>query len=97
MRYTCDGFDAVNAANIMRAARIFATRAAHRKYGPHGRYRTLRLRTDRGAHGASFEALLLIPPPYSEAVNDEVYYFTVLTVREGPPLGNRARSVPEPL
>jgi hypothetical protein len=58
MRYCSDGFGTIDAANIRRAARIFATRFAHQKYGPKGRYRTLRLCLDRGGRGASFEAVV---------------------------------------
>jgi hypothetical protein len=61
MRYCSDGFGTIDAANIRRAARIFATRFAHQKYGPKGRYRTLRLCLDRGVRGASFEAMSSYP------------------------------------
>jgi hypothetical protein len=44
MKYTCNGLGAVEAANIKHAARIFANRVAHQKYGPQGRCRKLRVR-----------------------------------------------------
>jgi hypothetical protein len=43
VRYSSNGFDTIDAANIMHAARIFATRFAHQKYGPKGRYRTTQM------------------------------------------------------
>lgn len=81
MRCACDGFEAIDAANITHAARIFANRVAHQKYGPKGRCRTLRLRIDRGSHGASFEAFVGVPPLYGDDVG-ESYRFTVRIVRE---------------
>ncbi len=81
MRYTCEGFGAVDAANLKHAARIFANRVAREKYGPKGRYRKLRVQTHRGVHGASFEALVGIPPVCGNAIG-ESYVFTVLIVRE---------------
>lgn len=80
MKYTCEGFGAIEAANIKHAARIFANRLAHERYGPKGRCRTLRLETDRGAYGASFEAFVGIPPLYGPDVGEN-YHFTVLVVR----------------
>jgi hypothetical protein len=80
IRYACDGFEVIDAANIMHAARIFANRVAHQKYGPKGRCRTLRLRIDRGAHGATFEAFVGIPPLRADV--GESYQFTVRIVRE---------------
>jgi hypothetical protein len=82
MRYCSDGFDTIDAANIMHAARIFATRFAHQKYGPKGRYRTLRLCLDRGVRGASFEALVELPERYSAESLSERHYFTVFVVPE---------------
>jgi hypothetical protein len=34
MKYICEGFGAIEAANIKHAARIFANRVAHERYGP---------------------------------------------------------------
>lgn len=81
MRYTSEGLGAVDAANIKHAARIFANRAAHEKYGPKGRCRKLRVQNHRGAYGASFEAFVGIPPVYGSYVG-ESYVFTVRAVRE---------------
>jgi len=80
MKYTCEGFGAIEAANIKHAARIFANRVAHERYGPKGRCRTLRMETDRGACGASFEALVGIPATYGNEVGQS-YRFTILVVR----------------
>ena len=81
MRYTCEGLGAVEAANIKHAARIFANRVAHQKYGPQARCRKLRVQNHRGAHGASFEAFVGIPAAYGKDVGEN-YVFTVLGVRE---------------
>ena len=81
MKYTCEGFGAIEAANIKHAARIFANRVAHERYGPKGRCRTLRMETDRGACGASFEAFVGIPPADGDEVG-ETYCFTVLVLHE---------------
>ena len=80
MKYTCEGFAAIDAANIVHAARIFANRVAHQKYGSKGRCRKLRVQTDRGTRGASFEAFVGIPPLYGPDVGEN-YHFTVLVVR----------------
>jgi hypothetical protein len=64
----------------MRAARIFASRLAHQIYGPKGRYRTLRLRLDRGVRGASFEAIVELPKPYTTEPLSECHRFTVFAV-----------------
>ena len=80
MRYSSDGFDTIDAANIMRAARIFATRLAHQKYGPKGRYRTLRLCLDRGVRGATFEAVVELPKRYTAEPLSERHRFTVFAV-----------------
>ena len=79
MRYICDGFDAIDAASISHAARIFAKRIARQKYGRNGRCRALRLRTERGGQGASFEALLGTHPSANEA--RQAYRFTVWILR----------------
>jgi hypothetical protein len=81
MKYTCEGWGALEAANIKHAARIFANRAAHAKYGPQARCRKLRMKIHRGAHGASFEAFVGIPP-VSGADVGENFVFTVLVARE---------------
>jgi hypothetical protein len=91
MRYCSDGFGTIDAANIRRAARIFATRFAHQKYGPKGRYRTLRLCLDRGVRGASFEAVVELPKRYSTVPPSERYHFTVFVVLDAEP----ARSIAE--
>ena len=80
MRYSSEGFGTCDAANIMRAARIFATRVAHQKYGPKGRYRTLRLCLDRGVRGASFEAIVELPKRYSTEPLSERQSFTVFAM-----------------
>ena len=81
MRYTCEGLGTVDAANIKHAARVFANRVAHEKYGPQACCRKLRVQKHRGAHGASFEAFVGISPAYGSDVG-ESYVFTVLAVRE---------------
>ena len=81
MRYTCEGLGTVDAANIKHAARVFANRVAHEKYGPKGRCRKLRVQNHRDAHGASFEAFVGIPPTYGSDVGEN-YVFTVLVVRD---------------
>ena len=48
MKYICEGFGKTEAANIKHAARIFANRVAHERYGPKGRCRMLRLLTHKG-------------------------------------------------
>jgi len=77
MRYACEGFDPADASNIMHAARIFANRMAHQKYGTKGRCRTLVLRNHKGARGASFEAFIGIFPPYGDGIG-ETYSFAVV-------------------
>ena len=81
MKYGCQDFQPIEAANIRHAARIFANRVAHQKYGPKGRCRKLRMQTHRGAYGASFDAFVGIPRPYGHQVG-ESYRFTVFVVRE---------------
>jgi hypothetical protein len=81
MKYICEGFGAIEAANIKHAARIFADLVAHERYGPKGRCRMLRMLTHRGADGASFEASVGVPPVYGHEVG-ESYHFTVIVVRE---------------
>jgi hypothetical protein len=81
MKYTCDRLGAVSAANIKHAARIFANRLAHEKYGPKARCRKLRVQAHRGAHGACFEAFVGIPPADGDDVG-ESYVFVVHVVRE---------------
>ena len=81
MKYACDGLGAINAANIKHAARIFANRLAHEKYGPKARCRKLRVQAHRGAHGACFEAFVGIPPADGDDVG-ESYVFVVHVVRE---------------
>jgi hypothetical protein len=81
MKYTCEGFAAIDAANIVHAARIFANRVAHQKYGSKGRCRKLRVQTDRGTRGASFEAFVGIPPADGDEVG-ETYCFSVLVLGE---------------
>jgi hypothetical protein len=66
-------------------------RVAREKYGPKGRYRKLRVQTHRGVHGASFEALVGIPPVCGNAIG-ESYVFTVLVVRER--LGSASTAFP---
>lgn len=81
MKYTCEGLGATEAANIRHAARIFANRVAHEKYGARGRCRMLRLQTHRGPHGASFEAFVGIPPLFGHEFG-ESYRFTVIVSRD---------------
>jgi hypothetical protein len=81
MKYLCEGLGAIEAANIKHAARIFANRVAHERYGPKGRCRMLRLLTHKGADGASFEAFVGIPPLYGHDVSKS-YRFEVIVVRE---------------
>ena len=81
MKYICEGFGTIEAANIKHAARIFANRVAHERYGPKGRCRMLRLLTHKGADGASFEAFVGIPPLYGHDVSKS-YRFEVIVVRE---------------
>ena len=58
-------------------------RLAHQKYGPKGRYRTLRLCLDRGVRGASFEAVVELPKRYTTEPLSERHHFTVFAVLGG--------------
>ena len=84
MKYICEGFGAIEAANIKHAARIFANRVAHERYGPKGRCRMLRLLTHKGADGASFEAFVGIPPLFGHAFGER-YRFTVIVSHDPQP------------
>ena len=84
MKYISKGLGAIEAADIRHAARIFANRVAHEKYGPKGRCRMLRLQTHRGPHGASFEAFVGIPPLFGHEFG-ESYRFTVIASRDPQP------------
>src|ERR1700730_12139258 len=75
MKYACQDFEPIEAANIRHAARIFANRVAHQKYGPPGCCRKQHMQAHRGAHAASFEAWIGIPRPYGHKVG-ESYRFT---------------------
>ena len=52
-RYTCERMRAIEGGTIEGAARTFALRVARKKFGPKGECRSLYLRTDLGAIGAS--------------------------------------------
>jgi hypothetical protein len=76
-RYTCQRMRAIEGGDIEGAARTFALRVARKKFGPKGECRSLYLRTDLGAIGASFEAFIGILH-VSGATLGERYRFTVL-------------------
>jgi hypothetical protein len=58
IRYRCEGFHPIDAADIAHAAQLFAVRIARKKYGPKGRCRRLKLHADLGQQGATFEAFI---------------------------------------
>jgi hypothetical protein len=60
IRYRCDGFYPIAAADLVHAAQLFAVRIARRKYGPKGRCRSVEL-VHQGALGSMFEAFVGIP------------------------------------
>jgi hypothetical protein len=75
IRYRCEGFAPIDAADITHAAQLFAVRIARQKYGPTGRCRRLRLHAELGSRGATFEAFLGIPKGVT--MTGETYRFSV--------------------
>jgi len=61
VRYQCDGFDLIAAANITHAAQLFAVRIARQKYGPQGRCTRLKLCEGLCSTRAVFEAFVGVP------------------------------------
>ena len=57
-RYTCERMRAIEGGTVEGAARTFALRVARKKFGPKGECRSLYLRTDLGAIGASLEVFI---------------------------------------
>jgi hypothetical protein len=84
MKFTCEGLGAIEAANIRHAARIFANRVAHERYGPKGRCRILRLQNHNGPivralkHSSAFLR-------FSVMRLGESYRFTVIVSHDPPP------------
>jgi hypothetical protein len=75
IRYRCEGFSPIDAANITHAAQLFAVRIARRKYGPKGRCSRLSLHHELEADGAIFETFLGISKGI--AMTGETYRFSV--------------------
>jgi hypothetical protein len=76
VRYLCEGFDPLDADDLMHAATLFALWKARRTYGPKGRCSEVKLHTELGKSGAIFEAQIDAPP-----MNGETYRYTVLIER----------------
>jgi hypothetical protein len=75
IRYRCEGFHPIDAADITHAAQLFAVRIARQKYGRSGRCRRLRLQAELGSRGATFESFLGIPRGVT--MTGETYRFSV--------------------
>jgi hypothetical protein len=69
--YRCEGFYPLQASNMRHAALLFALWKARQKYGPNAKCSKLDLQGDLHPEGATFEALIGIPP------RGELYRFTV--------------------
>jgi|SoimicMinimDraft_17_1059745.scaffolds.fasta_scaffold43066_1 hypothetical protein len=73
IRYLCEGFDPLDADDLMHAATLFALWKAQQTYGPKGRCSELKLHTKLDKSGAIFEAHIDAP-----SRNGETYRYTVL-------------------
>jgi hypothetical protein len=73
IRYRCEGFDPLDADDLMHAATLFALWQARRTYGLKGRCSDLKLHAELGQSGAIFEAHIDAP-----SRRGQTYRYTVL-------------------
>jgi len=79
VRYRCDGFGLIAAANITHAAQLFAVRIARQKYGPKGRCSRLTLCEGLNPTRVVFEAFVGVPK--GAAISGQTCRFVVDVVR----------------